>query len=341
MAAIAFAAVRLGASGFRWNLFASVLRGIDPPWTAAALVFILLTYVGRALRWRVMMLPLRPDVGLRGLISATAVGFTAVVFFGRPGEFVRPWLISVRERVPFSSQLAAWFIERIFDLLSVVLLFGFALTNISAGLRMTPRLESVLHAAGYLALSAGAVCVLVLIASAWFSETARRWCDRLASLAPKRAAEAARCSLNSFISGMQSTGSGPAMLRISLFTAAEWLIIAAGIYCLFHAFGPTSRFGWNDTLVFTGFVAFGSAVQLPGIGGGMQLAAILVLTELFALPLEAATACALLVWVATWLTIVPFGLLFAFTEGLHWSSLRRIKEEADAPAKSGIEGVRQ
>ena len=67
-----------------------------------------------------MMLPLRPDVGLRSLISATAVGFTAVVFFGRPGEFVRPWLISVRERVPFSSQLAAWFIERIFDLLSVV-----------------------------------------------------------------------------------------------------------------------------------------------------------------------------------------------------------------------------
>ena len=88
-------------------------------------------------------------------------------------------------------------------------------------------------------------------------------------------------------------------------------------------------------MIFTGFVAFGSAVQLPGIGGGMQVAAVLVLTEIFALSLENATACALLVWAVTWLTVVPFGVLLAFREGLHWSSLRDVGKTAAAVGTEG------
>ena len=42
-----------------------------------------------------------------------------------------------------------------------------------------------------------------------------------------------------------------------------------------------------------GFVSFGSIVQIPGIGGGMQVVSVLVLTELFGVRLELATAFAL------------------------------------------------
>ena len=43
-----------------------------------------------------------------------------------------------------------------------------------------------------------------------------------------------------------------------------------------------------------GFVSFGSIVQIPGVGGGMQVVSVLVLTELFGIRLELATAFALL-----------------------------------------------
>ena len=43
------------------------------------------------------------------------------MLLGRPGEFVRPYLIAVKERVPVTSQLAIWVLERIFDLLNEVL----------------------------------------------------------------------------------------------------------------------------------------------------------------------------------------------------------------------------
>ena len=45
---------------------------------------------------------------------------------GRPGELIRPYLIAVREKTPFSSQMAIWLLERIWDLLIVLAMFGFA-----------------------------------------------------------------------------------------------------------------------------------------------------------------------------------------------------------------------
>ena len=50
------------------------------------------------------------------LVSYTLIGFTAVVLTGRPGEFVRPYLIAKKAKVPISTQIAAWVIERILDL---------------------------------------------------------------------------------------------------------------------------------------------------------------------------------------------------------------------------------
>ena len=78
---------------------------------------------------------------MRNLLSATVIGFTAITLFGRPGEFVRPYLIAVKEQVPVPSQFAAWVLERIFDLLMALLVFGFALTRVqSSGVHVGPTI---------------------------------------------------------------------------------------------------------------------------------------------------------------------------------------------------------
>jgi hypothetical protein len=69
-------------------------------------------------------------------------------------------------------------------------------------------------------------------------------------------------------------------------------------------------------------------IQIPGIGGGMQVAGALVLTELYGLPLETATAVAILIWLITFVVIVPVGLLLAFHEGLEWGKLKHIGKDA-------------
>jgi glycosyltransferase 2 family protein len=84
-------------------------------------------------------------------------------------------------------------------------------------------------------------------------------------------------------------------------------------------------------LIFMGFVAFGSVVQIPAIGGGMQVAATVVLVELFGLRIEEATGIALAIWVTAFVGIVPFGLLLALHDGVNFLRMTSLDEEVTRP----------
>lgn len=329
LAAVATLIVFLGFKPeFHWTAFSAALSSADPRLLGAAAVVMLITYLGRALRWRVLMRPVCSSPSLKRLLSATAIGFTAVVILGRPGELVRPWLIARQHRVPLSSQLAAWFLERILDLLIVLLLFGFALqhvTPMSAG----PNLRIILASGGAVAVGIGIVCVAILATAALANEVARKLANRLLGFAPRRLQLRLTEAAGSFLDGMQAIGSAGPLIVLLLYSVAEWGVILAGMHAALKACPATAHFGWVDTAVFSGFMAFGAAVQLPGIGGGMQVASVLILTELYGIALEPATAIALLLWVLSWLTIVPFGVALAFAEGVQWSSLRHLEEQPD------------
>ena len=98
--------------------------------------------------------------------------------------------------------------------------------------------------------------------------------------------------------------------------------------CISMAFGTALQFTVGDTLTFIGFVSFGAVVQIPGIGGGMQVVAVLVLTKIFGVSVELATSIAVLIWLITSVAIVPFGLVAALHDGLTWRKLRELEREA-------------
>jgi uncharacterized membrane protein YbhN (UPF0104 family) len=108
-----------------------------------------------------------------------------------------------------------------------------------------------------------------------------------------------------------------------VYSVLEWALIVASYWCLAASFTALS-FTFVDVVVFMGFVALGASVQIPGIGGGMQLMAIVVLTELFGVRLEQATVFAFLIWILTFVAVVPVGLLLMMKEGLEWDKLRRL-----------------
>ena len=115
---------------------------------------------------------------------------------------------------------------------------------------------------------------------------------------------------------------------MALYTLLEWALIFGCYYCLFRAFPATAVFSLAEMSIFLGVVAFGSILQIPGIGGGVQVAAVLVLTEIFGMPIEAATGMALLIWGVSFLTVVPFGLGLALHDGVNWSKFKSLPQEA-------------
>src|SRR5205085_2487278 len=133
-----------------------------------------------ALRWAIFLRPLKPRPSMANLLSSTIVGFTAITLFGRPGEFVRPYLIARKEQVPVTSQFAAWALERIFDLLMALLLFAYALSRVqSSGIHGGEKLTWVLAAGGKVGALLGIAILLILLSLRHFAEPVHLRLNRL------------------------------------------------------------------------------------------------------------------------------------------------------------------
>ncbi|MBL8176261.1 MAG: flippase-like domain-containing protein [Bryobacterales bacterium] len=320
-------ALRARGKEFEWEIFRSTFAGIHWGWFSTGVALVLLTYLGRAIRWQVMLRPIKPKSSFSNLLIATTIGFTAVVLFGRAGELVRPYLIANKEKVPFSSQLAAWFLERIYDLLSVLLLFGFALAQITgSSTHVTGHLATVLRLGGHTAGALATLCLALLVTFGLFPNFVENRLLATLSVLPEHFRARIESLVRGFLAGTSSTRQGSIVFLLVLYTFCEWLIIVGCFLCIFKAIPVTQSLGILDTLIVVGFVAFGSAVQIPGIGGGMQVATVVVLTELFRVPLESASGIAILIWVVTFVSVVPIGLVLAVRDGLEFRKLMNIKE---------------
>jgi uncharacterized protein (TIRG00374 family) len=262
---------------------------------------------------------------MRNLFSATVVGFTALTLFGRPGEFVRPYLIARKEQVPVTSQFAAWVLERIFDLLMALLLFAFALTRVrSSGLHVGEKLTWVLAAGGKVGTTLAVVILLVLLSLRHLAEPLRRrLLGAIRHLSERRSAGLTKI-VNALFQGVESMRSDSGLALVLAYSVLEWVLICLCYWCLAQSFAGIVNLGLVDVLILMGFVSFGSIVQIPGVGGGMQVVSVLVLTELFGVRFELASAFAVFLWAITFVAVVPLGLIIALKEGLDWRSLKRI-----------------
>jgi len=93
-------------------------------WAIVPIPIMLLSHWVRALRWRTM---LEPAIGKRhtwNLFSAVMVGYAFNNILPRGAEFLRPYVYSRREKVSFSTLFATIMLERVIDLITLLLLFG-------------------------------------------------------------------------------------------------------------------------------------------------------------------------------------------------------------------------
>ena len=179
--------------------------------------------------------------------------------------------------------------------------------------------------AGWGGLSIGVLALLAVFRH--FSAALRQRLLRVFAALPERHFEKADRLITAFVQGIESTKSQKAMLLAVWYTIVEWATIALTVYCVMRAFGGVLRFGWLDVLIFLGFLAFGAVVQIPGIGGGTQVVSVLVLTELFRLPLEVSTSVAIVLWFVSFVVVVPIGVALALHDGIRWRTLRQIEPE--------------
>jgi uncharacterized protein (TIRG00374 family) len=318
---------------FDWETFWSQTRQIRWLRVARAIALIYIGYLMRALRWKIFLKPVRPNAKVMDLVSPTIIGFAGLALLGRAGEPIRPYLIARRQKLTVSSQLAAWAVERIFDVGAFTVLIGLAVFR-EGGMYSIPEpgwysdlQRGVLILIG---LVVGVVIAAVVIHRK--GEAAAQWVERkfghLSANLGHRVAQWVR----EFGTGLNTIHSPLSFLALTVVSVGMWYVIAMAYKEVTHSYGQAAlEIPQLQILILMGSSMVGSMLQLPAVGGGSQLATIRTLSGLFDVPPELAASCGILLWLVTFAAVVPLGLVLSHHERL---SLRKLSEESHRAEKA-------
>ena len=317
----------LHSGDFFANLWKAVRRA-NPVLLGLSTVAIYACYAIRSLRWQVLQRNLGPSRFWQ-IYAMTLAGFAGVLALGRPGEPIRVLLLARKEKMPVADLFGIYLVERILDTASTLVIAALALLLIKSGAesretagRFVPAFQAagallgigVLGAIGFLIfLRVRGTSLLEKRLGPWLN--AHNWKARVAGV------------LMGFARGVQTIRTWGDLALAAVYSALHWVLVLFVYEWVIRAFGGgVAEFRLGDAMLVMAFSLVGSIVQLPGIGGGSQLASILVFTKVFGIEPELATALAIVIWVITFAAVAVVGLPILLHQGL---SLAKLKEMAE------------
>jgi len=285
---------------------------------------ILLGYLWRAIRWQAFLAPLT-KASLREVWIATTVGFGAVLLIGRAGEIVRPVVLPMRDkRVRPAASFVTIMIERLYDTMTVVLIFGVNLLWLkpSAG---TAADFSRARVVGWMLVVLLVVALVLLI---WFrrrSPSLIAWLDRMISSASPLRLRLKRALLSTLdqLATALSVLSDRRRLAISIgWSLLLWFSVAVGNLLVCRAFGL--QFGMSQVLFVLGWSMVGSAVPTPGGAAGAFHAATAAALILLGVVREQAAAIAIVLHLVDFGPAALFGLFYFLRGDINVARLRSL-----------------
>ena len=272
--------------GLDWAVFLAELKRIRVWYLPLLFLLTLLAFWLRALRWR-YLLPQQPYIPTRGLFDAISVGFLATFILPfRAGEIVRPIALNRSQEVSFSSAFASVVTERAFDVLTLLCLFGLALSKLD-------KAPTYIHTAAYtLAVLAGMIVLLMFLAY-WRSKLVILLIESvLALLLRGRESEIFRKlsqALRDFVFGLKAIASFKELFLVIFLSFALWLAVAVYYQACLWSFGefPSLWVGLMVNLMIALAVAAPSA---PGFIGTFQAGCVIALSAIYAYSQEFSVA---------------------------------------------------
>lgn len=308
---------------FLWLAFRGVhveelrrsLAGVRAVWLVPVLVSIGVRFWLTALRWQVLLRPIKP-VGVHRLFGVTLIGFMANnVLPARMGEFVRAYALGKSESLSTSLSFATIVLERVFDGFTLLLFLVVGVLFLHPGPWIVwPAIASFVV---YLGVLAGLV---------WL-RSGRRLGPMIAWLPARFRAPAGRL-LDSFALGLDVLGDGRALAAATALSLAVWLVNVAGVYATLVAFSL-------DLPVYAAFfvlalVALTLALpSAPGYVGTFQVGTVLALRP-FGVPEATALSVSLLYHALNYVPITAAGFAYLASMKLTLAELQAAGEKSHA-----------
>ena len=306
---------------------------------SAACIYV--AYAIRSVRWA-QLLKHNKQLAPFSLLGTQVIGFTAVALIGRVADPVRPYLVAKKTGLPLSSQIAVYIVERLFDAGSMALIFSVAMLSVPYAdvMKATSHshMISLLGAqspalAAFGARFGGLVLTLFgalfLVAVRLAGSTVASIAERTFGLFSKKLGVAAGEKIRAFHAGLDTMRSFSDFSVTAGLSIVHWVLIAGAYFLGIQAFSASPELAavTPSKCVMLMIASGGASIfQLPILGLFTQIAIVAAaLTGLFGANAEAATACATILLITTFLAVIPVGLIWAQLDHV---SLRKVTEHA-------------
>jgi hypothetical protein len=134
--------------------------------------------------------------------------------------------------------------------------------------------------------------------------------------------------------GLQAIRTTSDLLAAIFYTALHWVLATLIYLGVAKAFGEAflhSDMNFAGAMLLLAVTLVGSVLQLPGVGGGAQIASFIALTKIFGIEQEPAAAIAVVLWIITFAGGTLAGIPLLIHEGMSVGDLRQLaRAEAEA-----------
>lgn len=289
-------------------------------------VFVVLTYVVRAIRWQALLTPLGP-VRFATTMRATIIGFAALGLLpARAGDVLRPYMVARKENLPAPATFATVVMERVLDLVAVLGLLAVYVWGFASPEDLTASRAGTIEVSAAIA-GAAAVVLFVLM---WILATHPERIGGLVRAADRVLPHAIAHKLadvaTAFSKGFVAARSPMTLLTGVFWSFPLWICIAGESWAVTRAFDIVLPFA--GSFLIQAFLVIGVAVPTPGGVGSYHEMYRWSITTFFHAANDAAVAAAIVVHIISYLPVILVGLVLMVQDGLDVHQLKELAAEA-------------
>lgn len=311
-------------------------------WYALAIIpLILLSHWVRAVRWKVILERIHPNVRTGNLFAGVMIGYFMNNIIPRSGEFIRPWFTAQEEKdTSFSSLLGSIIVERFIDTVALLIMIAVILlvdATLFDGFEEVGVSADVIRPIIYMAIVLGIGFIIIAPSRAglWLAETTSLPLEWLAGSMGWTKLSSLRTGVLDMFRKLQ-LGFGavrtPRQIVLVLFqTALLYFLYMVPLWMMFSAFpsGANPEVTIVAALKIYVITALAYAIApTPGAFGVFHAAARIALVKFVAFTEADAVAYATLAHSINYFIPIVFGIYFLITRNMSLGALMKARSQA-------------
>jgi|TARA_B100001971_G_scaffold53811_1_gene48893 uncharacterized protein (TIRG00374 family) len=283
------------------------LKSVNIYWMSLATLLLVFSVAIRAERWQMLLEPIE-NIRFHPLFGATMVGYfgNAVLPF-RLGELLRAYTISEDNRVETSAAFGTIILERILDLLGLVvtiILFGWFFPFDSGG-------RTIMIGVVVMTLLGFGFIIVLGSTRSHLMDRIEKW-----AIFEKPFAHRLLTILNSLLDGLTSIRATKHVGQIVIHTIFLWVVYYSITYTVILASGIS--LSWIEVGVVLISTSLAVAIPAaPGAVGTYHAAAVYVLTALFFVGSAESQAFAILLHAVGFIPLIIIGFVYFLKSSVH------------------------